>query len=102
MLIGTGLWVSEPCNPAPHQVLWQQESPCVSGRGGPYCKQSKKRKGRVVVPTGCASNPGLNLSGALCKNPEFGIRWSDIFAIYPGERDQANRQADPDSKQDHS
>src|SRR5271157_6502726 len=47
-----GLWVSEPCNPAPHQVLWQQESPCVSGKGGPYCKQSKKRKGRVVIPAG--------------------------------------------------
>jgi hypothetical protein len=34
----------------PHQVLWQQESPCVSGKGGPFGKQSKERKGRVVVP----------------------------------------------------
>src|SRR5271165_7207421 len=38
-----GLWVSEPCNPAPHQVLWQQESPCISGKGGPYCKQRRRR-----------------------------------------------------------
>jgi hypothetical protein len=44
--------VSEPCSLAPHHVLWQQESPCVSGKGGSFGKQSKERKGRVVVPAG--------------------------------------------------
>src|SRR5271166_5491899 len=51
-LLDTGLRVSEPCSLAPHQVLWQQESPCASGKGGPYGKQPKERKGRVVVPAG--------------------------------------------------
>jgi hypothetical protein len=52
-LLDTGLRVSEPWSLAPpHQVLLQQEWPCVSGKGGLYGKQPKEGKGRVVVPTG--------------------------------------------------
>jgi integrase/recombinase XerD len=45
-LLDTGLRVSELCSLTPSNVLWQQKSLRVSGKGGPYGKQSKKR----VVP----------------------------------------------------
>lgn len=45
-LLDTGLRVSELCSLPPSQVLWQQRSLRVSGKGGPYGKRSKKR----VVP----------------------------------------------------
>ena len=45
-LLDTGLRVSELCGLTPSHVLWQQKSLRVSGKGGPYGKQSKKR----VVP----------------------------------------------------
>jgi len=49
----TGFWDGRRARlSGAHQVLWQQESPCVSGKGGPYGKQSKGKKGRVVVPAG--------------------------------------------------
>lgn len=45
-LLDTGLRVSELCSLTPSHVLWQQKALRVSGKGGPYGKQSKKR----VVP----------------------------------------------------
>ena len=45
-LLDTGLRVSELCNLTPQHILWQQKSIRVSGKGGPYGTQSKKR----VVP----------------------------------------------------
>jgi integrase/recombinase XerD len=45
-LLDTGLRVSELCNLTPSHVLWQQRALRISGKGGPYGKQSKKR----VVP----------------------------------------------------
>ena len=45
-LLDTGLRVAELCGLTPTHVLWQQKSLRVSGKGGPYGKQSKKR----VVP----------------------------------------------------
>ena len=46
ILIDTGLRVSELCSLAPQDILWQQRSLRISGKGGPYGKKSKKR----VVP----------------------------------------------------
>ena len=72
MLLDTGLWASEPCTPAPHQVLWQQ---AVRQRKGRSLLQAvKEKKGSSRCPGRRASNPGLNLSGALCKNPLAGMR----------------------------
>lgn len=45
-LLDTGLRVSELCSLTPRHILWQQKSLRVSGKGGPFGKQSKKR----VVP----------------------------------------------------
>jgi len=45
-LIDTGLRVSELCSLTPQNILWQQKSIRISGKGGPYGKKSKKR----VVP----------------------------------------------------
>jgi integrase/recombinase XerD len=45
-LLDTGLRVSELCSLTPQNILWQQKSIRVSGKGGPYGTQSKKR----VVP----------------------------------------------------
>jgi integrase/recombinase XerD len=45
-LLDTGLRLSELCSLTPSHVLWQQKSLRVSGKGGPYGKQSKKRVGR--------------------------------------------------------
>lgn len=45
-LIDTGLRVSELCSLTTQNILWQQKSIRISGKGGPYGKQSKKR----VVP----------------------------------------------------
>ena len=45
-LLDTGLRVSELCSLTPQNVLWQQKSFRIEGKGGPYGKQSKKR----VVP----------------------------------------------------
>lgn len=45
-LLDTGLRVSELCGLTPANILWQQRSIRISGKGGPYGKNSKKR----VVP----------------------------------------------------
>lgn len=45
-LLDTGLRVSELCSLTSQNMLWQQKSIRVSGKGGPYGKLSKKR----VVP----------------------------------------------------
>jgi integrase/recombinase XerD len=45
-LLDTGLRVSELYGLTPQQLLWQQKALRLSGKGGPYGKQSKKR----VVP----------------------------------------------------
>ena len=45
-LLDTGLRVSELCSLTPQHILWQQKSVRVSGKGGPYGANSKKR----VVP----------------------------------------------------
>jgi integrase/recombinase XerD len=45
-LLDTGLRVSELCGLTPQHLLWQQKALRISGKGGPYGKQSKKR----VVP----------------------------------------------------
>jgi integrase/recombinase XerD len=41
-LIDTGLRISELCALNPQQILWQQKSIRVSGKGGPYGKNLKK------------------------------------------------------------
>ncbi|MBE9527513.1 MAG: phage integrase family protein, partial [Proteobacteria bacterium] len=46
VLMDTGLRVSELCSLTPQNILWQQKTIRVSGKGGPYGKKSKKR----VVP----------------------------------------------------
>lgn len=46
ILLDTGLRVSELCSLTPQDVLWQQRSLRISGKGGIYGKKSKKR----VVP----------------------------------------------------
>ena len=45
-LLDTGLRVSELCSLKSENILWQQRSIRISGKGGPYGKKSKKR----VVP----------------------------------------------------
>ena len=45
-LLDTGLRVSELCELTPQQMLWQQKSFRISGKGGPHGKKSKQR----VVP----------------------------------------------------
>ncbi len=45
-LLDTGLRVSELCDLTPQQILWQQKSLRITGKGGPHGKKSKKR----VVP----------------------------------------------------
>lgn len=46
ILIDTGLRVSELCALNAQNILWQQRSLRITGKGGPYGKKSKKR----VVP----------------------------------------------------
>jgi len=46
ILIDTGLRVSELCALTSENIMWQQRSLRISGKGGPYGKKSKKR----VVP----------------------------------------------------
>ncbi|MCK4608424.1 MAG: tyrosine-type recombinase/integrase [Gammaproteobacteria bacterium] len=46
VLLDTGLRASELCSLTPQQILWQQKSMRITGKGGPYGKKSKKR----VVP----------------------------------------------------
>ncbi|WP_430450684.1 tyrosine-type recombinase/integrase [Rhodopirellula europaea] len=45
-LLDTGLRVSELCGLTPDNILWQQRSLRISGKGGPYGLKTKKR----VVP----------------------------------------------------
>ena len=45
-LLDTGLRVSELCSLTPQNVLWQQKSLRINGKGGLYGKKTKKR----VVP----------------------------------------------------
>ena len=46
ILLDTGLRVSELCSLSPQNILWQQKSIRVRGKGGIYGKKTKKR----VVP----------------------------------------------------
>jgi integrase/recombinase XerD len=46
ILLDTGLRISELCSLTTGQILWQQKSIRISGKGGPYGKKTKKR----VVP----------------------------------------------------
>ena len=46
ILMDTGLRVSELCSLKAQDILWQQKSLRISGKGGPYGKKTKKR----VVP----------------------------------------------------
>lgn len=43
VLLDTGLRVSELCSLTPQNILWQQKTIRISGKGGPYGKLSKKR-----------------------------------------------------------
>ena len=45
-LLDTGLRVSEVCSLTPQNILWQQKSLRINGKGGLYGKKTKKR----VVP----------------------------------------------------
>jgi integrase/recombinase XerD len=45
-LLDTGLRVSELCSLTPHNIVWQQKTLRITGKGGPHGKKSKKR----VVP----------------------------------------------------
>ncbi len=45
-LVDTGLRVSELCSLTPQNIMWQQKSIRVNGKGGPHGKKTKKR----VVP----------------------------------------------------
>jgi integrase/recombinase XerD len=60
-LMDTGLRVSELCSLTPQHILWQQKSIRISGKGGPYGKQSKKR----VVPMSRRIQPLLEHYFAL-------------------------------------
>ena len=46
VLLDTGLRISELCGLTPQNILWQQKTIRISGKGGPYGKKSKKR----IVP----------------------------------------------------
>ena len=46
ILLDTGLRVSELCSLSSQNILWQQKSIRISGKGGPYGKKTKKR----VIP----------------------------------------------------
>ena len=45
-LLDTGLRVSELCSLTPQNILWQEKSLRITGKGGPHGKKKKKR----VVP----------------------------------------------------
>ena len=42
ILLDTGLRVSELCSLIPQNILWQQKSMRISGKGGPYGKRLKR------------------------------------------------------------
>jgi integrase/recombinase XerD len=42
-LLETGLRVSELCSLTPENILWQQKSIRITGKGDPHGKKSKKR-----------------------------------------------------------
>jgi len=46
ILLDTGMRVSELCSLTPQNILWQQQTIRMSGKGGPYGKKTKKR----VIP----------------------------------------------------
>jgi integrase len=78
-LLDTGLRVSELCSLSPENILWQQRSLRISGKGGPYGKKSKKR----VVP--------MSKRVQALLEPYFALhdKW------FAGERQvQKNRQED--------
>jgi hypothetical protein len=67
-LLDTGLRVSEPCSMAtPGSVATRVAVRQRKGRS--FWQAVKGKKGSRRCPGRRASNPGLNLSGALCKNP---------------------------------
>ena len=70
ILIDTGLRVSELCSLTPQDILWQQRSLRISGKGGPYGKKSKKR----VVPMSNRVRALLEHYYALNENFPVGAR----------------------------
>ena len=69
-LIDTGLRVSELCTLTPRNILWQQHSLRISGKGGLYGKKTKKR----VVPISKRVNALLEHYFAINDSFPVGVR----------------------------
>ena len=70
VLLDTGLRVGELCSLTPQQIMWQKKTIRVSGKGGPYGKQSKKR----VVPMSTRVQALLEHYFAINTHWPIGIR----------------------------
>lgn len=69
-LLDTGLRVSELCSLTPDNILWQQKSLRITGKGGPHGKKSKKR----IVPMSKRVHTLLEHYFALNNSWPVGIR----------------------------
>lgn len=49
ILLDTGIRVSELCGLTPKEILWQQRSIRISGKGGPYGKKTKKKLSQCLI-----------------------------------------------------
>ena len=91
VLLDTGLRVGELCSLTPQQIMWQQKTIRVSGKGGPYGKQSKKR----VVPMSTRVQALLEHYFAINTHWPIGIRQVQKLVKHVANRAQLSQLITP-------
>ncbi len=91
ILIDTGLRVSELCALTAQDILWQQKSLRISGKGGPYGKKSKKR----VVPMSNRVRVLLEHYYALHEHFPIGVRRAQKIVKEMANRAKITKQVTP-------
>lgn len=90
-LIDTGLRVSELCALTPRNILWQQKTLRISGKGGPYGKKTKKR----VVPMSKRVNALLEHYFAINDYFPVGIRQVQKIVKLVANRAKISQEVTP-------
>lgn len=87
----TGLRVGEMCSLTPQNILWQQKTIRVSGKGGPYGKQSKKR----IVPMSKRVQTLLEHYFAINNKWSIGVRQVQKLVKHVANKAQLSQNITP-------
>jgi integrase/recombinase XerD len=90
-LLDTGLRVSELCSLTTQNILWQQKSILINGKGGPHGKKSQKR----IVPISRRVQPLLEHYFAINNKWFIGVRQVQKIVSNIANRAQLSQKITP-------